>query len=149
MGVWDDLKAVVLAVHRLTQAEKQFAEQAAETRVALRAAREEPAILRDRRTRLEGLLEGQDSRVMTQAEAAARSAATLAVSRDIGSLRERLAAVEARRLPPPPETWGLAPRPAGSGYHPIPARRRAEETPAFFATGRRPHGARRVEARHR
>lgn len=104
MGVWDDLKAMMLAVHRLTQAEKQLAEQAAETRAALKAVREEFAALRDRQTRLETLLEGLDSKVMTQAEAAARSAATLAVSRDIGSLRERLAAVEARRLPPPPDT---------------------------------------------
>lgn len=39
MGVWDDLKTMVLAVHRLTHAEKQLAEQAAETRAALKAVR--------------------------------------------------------------------------------------------------------------
>jgi hypothetical protein len=43
---------------------------------------------------------------VAQAEAAARPAAALAVGRDIGSLRERLAAIELRarsgRLFPPP-----------------------------------------------
>ena len=77
-------------------------------RAALKATREEPAALRDRRARAETLLGGRDSKAVTQAEAAARSAATLAVSRDIGSLRERLAAVEMRagggRLPPPPQS---------------------------------------------
>ena len=96
----------MLAVHRLTQAEKQLAEQAAETPAALKAVREELAALRDRQTRIETPLEGLDTKVMTQAESAARSAAALAVGRDIGSLRERLAAIGMRagtgRLPPPP-----------------------------------------------
>ncbi len=95
-------------MHRLTQVEKQPAEQAAETRAASKAMREELAYLRDRQTRVETVLGGLGDKAVTQAEAAAQSAATLAVSRDTGALRERLAAVEARagrgRLPPPPAT---------------------------------------------
>ncbi|WP_277751823.1 hypothetical protein [Dankookia rubra] len=39
MAIWDDLKAVALAVHRLTEAEKRLAELAAENKAAIKELR--------------------------------------------------------------------------------------------------------------
>ncbi len=91
--MWQDLKAVALAVHRLTEAERKLAELAAENRVALKELRTEMQSLRDRQLRLEARLEALDEVISTKAQATA----ALAVAQALGPLMERLARLEAGR----------------------------------------------------
>ena len=86
MGIWDDVKAVALAVHRLSEAEKRLAEQAAETRNALKEIRAQIQDLRDRQLRIEARLDGVDDIAATKAQAQA----AYAVSGALAQITERL-----------------------------------------------------------
>lgn len=116
MGVWEDLKAVALAVHRLTQAEKQLAEQAAEMKAAPKTLREQLQDVRDRQTRIEARLDGLGEVILTKAVSAAQNAATLAFADMHARFAERLARLEAGPPSPPSTVGGTAlrsPNPGG------------------------------------
>lgn len=108
MGIWDELKAVALAVHRLTEAEKKMAEMAAENRAAVKELRALLQDMRDRQLRLEGRMDSLDEIASSKAQ----GMAALAVANALGPMMERLARLEvgdrprstsrAARLPPPP-----------------------------------------------
>ena len=105
MAIWDDLKAVALAVHRLTEAEKKLAELAAENKSAIKELHATVQELRERQIRIETRLETLDDVVTTKAQATA----AMAVAQALAPLMERLARLETRRsvdggsprLPPP------------------------------------------------
>ena len=102
MAIWDDLKAVALAVHRLTEAEKKLAEIAAENKAAIRELRGQMQELRERQIRIEARLESLDEVVTTKAQ----GSAAMVVAQALGPILERLARLEAQspgppRLPPP------------------------------------------------
>jgi hypothetical protein len=102
VAIWDDLKAVALAVHRLTEAEKKLAELAAENKAAIRELRGQMQELRERQIRMEARLESLDEVVTTKAQ----GSAAMAVAQALGPILERLARLEAQppgppRLPPP------------------------------------------------
>ncbi|MBL6082516.1 hypothetical protein JMJ56_31615 [Belnapia sp. T18] len=102
MAIWNDLKAVALAVHRLTEAEKRLAELAAENKAAIKELRGQMQELRERQIRIEAKLESLDEVVTTKAQASA----ALAVAQALGPIMERLARLEIQppappRLPPP------------------------------------------------
>ena len=90
MGIWDDLKAVALAVHRLTEAEKKLAGQAAEAKSSLKEMRAQIQDLRERRIRIEARLDGLDETVSVKAQAHA----AIAVSGALAQITDRLARLE-------------------------------------------------------
>lgn len=90
MGVWQDAKAIALALHRLGEAEKKLAEQAAETKAAVKELRGLLQDARDRQLRIEARLDGLDEVISTKAQANA----ALAVAGALAQLGERLARLE-------------------------------------------------------
>lgn len=101
MAIWDDLKAVALAIHRLTEAEKRLAELAAENKAAIRKLRGKMQELRDRQIRTEARLESLDEVVTTKAQ----GSAAMTVAQALGPILERLARLEAQ--PPGPQQLPL------------------------------------------
>lgn len=101
MAVWDDIKAILLALHRLSESEKKLAELAAENKAAIKDLRAQVQELRERQIRIEARLESLDEVVTTKAQATA----ALAVAQALAPMAERLARLEtgdqAPRLPPP------------------------------------------------
>ena len=53
MAAWDDLKAVALALHRLSESEKKLAELAAENKAAVKELRAIMQELRERQLKIE------------------------------------------------------------------------------------------------
>jgi len=90
VGIWQDVKAVALAVHRLSEAEKKLAEQAAETKAAVKELRTMLQDTRDRQLRIEARLDGLDEVISTKAQANA----ALAVAGALAQVGERLARLE-------------------------------------------------------
>ncbi len=103
MAIWDDLKAVVLALHRLSESEKKLAEMAADNKAAVKELRATMQELRERQLRIEIRLDSLDEVITTKAQATA----ALSVAQALAPIMERLARLEARgggtaaRLPPP------------------------------------------------
>ncbi len=98
MGAWQDLKAVALAVHRLTEAEKKLAEMAAENKAAIKELRGLVQDLRERQLKIEARMESLDEVVSTRAQATA----ALAVAHALAPIMERLARLEAKDQAGPP-----------------------------------------------
>jgi hypothetical protein len=98
LGLYDDLKAAALAVHRLTVAEKALAEQSAESRKAIAEIRTQLQDIRDRQIRLEARLDGLDDAIVHRANAAAMAA----VSSAFAILAQRIAALESAAHSGPP-----------------------------------------------
>jgi hypothetical protein len=107
VAIWDDVKAVGLALHRLTESEKKLAEMAADNKAAVKELRATMQDLRERQIRIEAKLESLDEVVTTKAQATA----AMAVAQALAPIMERLARLEARgggeggppRLSPPQE----------------------------------------------
>ena len=97
MGIWEDVKAVALAVHRLSEAEKKLAEQAAETKAAVKELRGLLQDVRDRQLRIEARLDALDEVISTKAQANA----ALAVAGALTQFGERLARLETNAQAPP------------------------------------------------
>jgi chromosome segregation ATPase len=103
VAIWSDLKAVALAVHRLTEAEKKLAEIAADNKAAIKELRGVVQDLRDRQLKIETRMESLDEIISVKAQATA----ALAVAQTLGPIMERLARLETQnpgsvaRLPPP------------------------------------------------
>jgi chromosome segregation ATPase len=107
VAIWNDLKAVALALHRLSESEKKLAELAAENKAAIKELRATMQELRERQIKIETRLESLDEVVTTKAQATA----AMAVAQALAPMMERLARLEVRgggeggppRLSPPQE----------------------------------------------
>lgn len=105
MSIWSDIKAVALALHRLSESEKKLAEVAAENKAAIKELRVQVQALREQQVRIEVRLDSLDEVVSTKAQATA----ALAVAQALAPLTERLVRLETRsgaddglpRLTPP------------------------------------------------
>ena len=97
MAAWDDLKAVALALHRLSESEKKLAELAAENKAAVKELRATMQELRERQLKIETRLDALDEIVTTKAQATA----ALAVAQALAPIMERLARLESQPPPPP------------------------------------------------
>jgi malate/lactate dehydrogenase len=97
VAAWDDLKAVALALHRLSESEKKLAELAAENKAAVKELRAIMQELRERQLKIETRLDALDEIVTTKAQATA----ALAVAQALAPIMERLARLESQPPPPP------------------------------------------------
>ena len=97
MGIWQDATAVALAAHRLSEAEKKLAEQAAETKAAVKELRAMLQDMRVRQLRTEARLDGLDEVISTKAQANAAFAAAGALPQT----GERLTRLEMSAQAPP------------------------------------------------
>ena len=94
MGVYDDLKAALATVQRLTAAERTLADHVAESRRAFGQMRDPVQELRERLLRLETWFEGLDEIVTTRAQAAAAAAASVGLANALLAHAERLSVIE-------------------------------------------------------
>lgn len=97
MSIYDDVKATLAAVQRLTAAERTLADHVTEYRRPLGDVSRQVQELRDRQLRIELKLETLDKVVTTRAQAAAAAAAAMGVAAALAAHAERLRALERDR----------------------------------------------------